>query len=101
MKNGSTTVTIDEAGRIPLPEEMREAAHIEPGMEVRVTLHKDGWLEVEPQPVEYKIVREGPFAVLVPLKPGPPLTNEMVERAIDEIRASRGMIDDDDDDYRR
>jgi bifunctional DNA-binding transcriptional regulator/antitoxin component of YhaV-PrlF toxin-antitoxin module len=41
VKNGSATVTIDEAGRIPLPEDMREAAHLEPGTEVRVTLHID------------------------------------------------------------
>ena len=100
MKNGSATVTIDEAGRIALPEEIREKAHLEPGMEVRMTVDRDGRLAIEPEPVEHKIVMEGPVAVLVPLKPVPVLTNEMVERAIDDIRASRGMIDDDDDDRR-
>lgn len=85
MKNGSTTVTtVDDQGRIPLSEEIREEAHLEPGMDVRVT-------------VDYEIVMEGPVAVLVPLKPTPPLTNEMVQRAIDELRAERGLIDDDDD----
>ncbi len=97
MKNGSVVTTIDEAGRITLPEEIRDEAHLEPGMDVRVTVRKDGWLEIQPEPVEHKIVMEGPIAVLVPLKPVPPLTYEMVERAIDEIRAGRGMIDDDDD----
>ena len=48
MKNGSATVTIDEAGRIALPEEIREQAHLEPGMDVRVTVLKDGRLEIEP-----------------------------------------------------
>ena len=64
-------------------------------MDVRVTFRK-GRVEIEPEPVEHKIEMEGPIAVLVPLKPVPPLTNEMVEQAIDEIRASRGLIDDDD-----
>lgn len=100
MKNGSTTVTIDEAGRIALPEEIREQAHLEPGMDVRVTVRKDGRLEVEPEPVEYELVWEGAFLVAVPTRPVPPLTNEMVQQAIDEIRASRGMIDDDDADRR-
>ena len=97
MKNGSAIATIDEAGRIVLPEEIREEAHFEPGMEVRVTVHRDGWLEIAPEPVEWKIEMEGPIAVLVPLKPVPPLTNEMVQQVIDEIRAERGLIDDDDD----
>ena len=95
MKNGSAVITIDEAGRITLPEEIREEAHLEPGMDVRVTVHRDGRLEIEPEPVEYELVWEGPFLVAQATKPVPPLTNEMVERAIDEIRASRGMIDDD------
>jgi AbrB family looped-hinge helix DNA binding protein len=97
VKNGSATVTIDEAGRITLPEEIREKAHLEPGMEVRVTVDRDGRVGIEPEFIEYKIVMEGPIAVAVPLTPVPPLTNEMVERAIDEIRASRGLIDDEDD----
>jgi AbrB family looped-hinge helix DNA binding protein len=96
MKNGSAIITIDEAGRIAIPEEILEEAHLQPGMDVRVTAHRDGRVEIEPEPIEHKIVMEGPIAVLVPLKPVPPLTNEMVEQAIDEIRASRGLIDDDD-----
>jgi len=99
MKNGSAITTMDEAGRIVLPEEIREGAHLQPGMELRVTL-RDGHLEIEPEPVEYEIVMEGPFAVAVPLKPGPPVTYEMVQRAIDEIRENRSMTDDDDDDRR-
>lgn len=96
MKNGSAIATIDEAGRIGLPEELLEAAHFELGMAVRITV-RDGRLEIEPEPVDWKIEMEGPIAVLVPLKPVPPLTNEMVQQAIDEIRAERGLIDDDDD----
>lgn len=98
MKNGSAVTIIDEDGRIPLPEEIREEAHLQPGMEVRVTVARDGRLEIELEPVEYDIVMEGPIAVAVARGPVPPLTNEMVQQAIDEFRAERGMIDDDDDD---
>lgn len=100
MKNGSAVTTIDEAGRIVLPKEIREEAHLEPGTEVRVTLHTDGRLEIEPEPVEVKIVRKGLVSVAVPVKPVPPLTHEMVQRMIDEDRESRGLIDDEDDDRR-
>jgi AbrB family looped-hinge helix DNA binding protein len=100
VKNGSATVTIDEAGRIALPEEIREKAHLEPGMEVRVTVDRDGRLEIEPEPVEVKIVRKGLVSVAVPVKPVPPLTHEIVQRMIDEDRDRRGLIDDEDDDCR-
>jgi AbrB family looped-hinge helix DNA binding protein len=100
VKNGSAIATIDEAGRIVLPEEIREEAHFEPGMEVRVTVHRDGHLEIEPEPAEIKIVRKGLVSVAVATEPGPKVTNEMVQQMIDEIRAERGLIDEDDDDRR-
>lgn len=96
MKNGSTTTTMDKSGRIVLPKEIRDEARFQPGMELRVTLH-DGRVEIEPEPVEIRIVQEGPFAVAVAMKPVPPLTHEMVQRMIDEDRERRGTIDDDED----
>lgn len=96
MKNGSATTTIDKSGRIVLPKQIREEAQFQPGMELRVTV-RDGRVEIEPEPVEIKIVRKGPFSVAVAMKPVPPLTHEMVQRMIDEDREQRGMIDDDED----
>jgi AbrB family looped-hinge helix DNA binding protein len=87
---------MDKAGRIRLPKAIRDAAGFQPGMELRVTL-RDGRVEIEPEPIEIKIVRKGPFAVAVAMKPVPPLTHEMVQRMIDEDREGRGMIDDDED----
>lgn len=100
MKNGSAIATIDEAGRIVLPEEIREEAHFEPGMEVRVTVHRDGHLEIEPESVDIKIVRKGLVSVAVATKPGPPLTHETVQQMIDDDRRRGGRIDEDDDDRR-
>ena len=96
MKNGSAKTTIDKAGRIVLPKAIREAAYFRPGMELRVTL-RDGLIEIEPEPVEIKIVREGPFSVAVATKPVPPLTHEMVQRMIDEDREGRITFDVDED----
>jgi AbrB family looped-hinge helix DNA binding protein len=99
MKNGSAITTIDKSGRIVLPKDIREKAQFQPGMDLRVTV-RDGRVEIEPEPLEFKIVQKGPFAVAVPLKPVPPLTHEGVQRMIDETRDERGMIDEDDVDRR-
>jgi AbrB family looped-hinge helix DNA binding protein len=99
MKTGSTTTTMDEAGRIVLPRKVREEAQLQPGAELRVTV-RDGRVEIEPEPVEIKIVRRGPVSVAVAMSPVPPITHEMVQRMIDEDRERRGLIDDEDEDRR-
>ncbi len=93
MKNGSALTTMDKSGRIVLPKEIREEARFQPGTDLRVTL-RDGRVEIEPEPVEIKVVRKGLVSVAVPVKPVPPLTHEMVQRLIEEDRQSRGDIDD-------
>jgi AbrB family looped-hinge helix DNA binding protein len=80
--------TIDAAGRLVIPREIRQEAAIEPGtpLEVRV---RDGIIEIEPQPLRVTLERRGRFLVAVPQQKVPELTTEIVERTRRRIRRER------------
>ncbi len=82
--------TIDSAGRLVIPESLREEAGIEPGMELDVR-YCDGRIEVEPVSTMRLEERDG-FLVAVPSGPVPAFTNEMVTRLIEELREERGAV---------
>jgi len=78
--------TIDAAGRLVLPKEIRDKAQLEPGMPLRIT-YRDGHVEIEPAPREVRLVRKGRFTVIVPVEEdGPPLTAEIVDETLAAIR---------------
>jgi AbrB family looped-hinge helix DNA binding protein len=81
--------TIDAAGRLVIPKEIRRQAGLEPGAPVEIRF-KDGQIEIEPVLLPVKLVRKGRFLVAVPEIPVPPLTTELVESTLDELRAERG-----------
>lgn len=83
-------VSIDSAGRLVVPKKLREAAGLEPGMPLEIRLH-DGRLEIEPEPRKVRLVREGRLLVAVPEEPGEPLTQEMVEETLREIRGRHDL----------
>jgi AbrB family looped-hinge helix DNA binding protein len=80
--------TIDSAGRLVIPMEIRKQAGIKPGMflEVRVT---EGRIEIEPAPLEIKLERRGRLVVAVPREPVPPLTREIVQETRRKLRHER------------
>jgi AbrB family looped-hinge helix DNA binding protein len=80
--------TIDEAGRIVVPPEVRERVRLEPGAELEVRV-RDGIIELEPASVPHKLVKKGRFTVLVPTAPVPPLPENIVELILDEMRRER------------
>ncbi|MGD9894017.1 MAG: AbrB/MazE/SpoVT family DNA-binding domain-containing protein [Dehalococcoidia bacterium] len=85
--------TIDNAGRVVIPKKIREAAGIEPGMELDVRLC-EGRVEIEPAAVPVKLVRRpGGMLVAVPEVPIDPLPHEVVEQMLDELRGRRGRIE--------
>jgi len=65
--------TIDRAGRLVLPKPIREAAGISPGSELTIRV-ADGRIEIEPAPLEVKLVKRGNLTVAVPRKSTRPLT---------------------------
>jgi AbrB family looped-hinge helix DNA binding protein len=78
-------ITIDASGRLVLPKAVREEVGILPGMTLRVFAH-EGRIELEPVPREVRIVEKGPLLVAVPVEPGEPLSEDVVDRTLREIR---------------
>ena len=80
--------TIDAAGRLVIPKEVRRQAGLEPGMPLEVRLH-DGCIEIEPARLEVTLERRGRFVVAVPKAPVPALTAEIVEATRRRLRRER------------
>jgi AbrB family looped-hinge helix DNA binding protein len=80
--------TIDAAGRIVVPKALRQAAGLEPGVEVELRL-ADGRIEMEPAPLEVRLERRGHLTVAVPTVDVPPLTNATVRKTAEELRTRR------------
>ena len=81
--------TIDRAGRLVLPKRIRDAAGIGPGAELQIRV-ADGRIEIEPAPLEVKLVKRGSLTIAVPRKRVPPLTEEVVRQTVDELRRRGG-----------
>jgi AbrB family looped-hinge helix DNA binding protein len=81
--------TIDRAGRLVIPRKIREAAGIQPGSEltIRVT---DGRIEIEPAPLEVRLVKRGSLTVAMPRRRVAPLTSEDVGQTLDRLRRRGG-----------
>jgi AbrB family looped-hinge helix DNA binding protein len=81
--------TIDAAGRLVIPKEIRRRAGIRPGMPLDVRWH-DGRIEIEPSRLPVRLVHRGRFLVALPETEVEQLTAETVEetrRALAEERA--------------
>ena len=80
--------TIDSAGRIVIPKEVRREAGIQAAMAVEVSC-QDGRIEIEPAPIRVKLTRRGRLLVAEPQQTTPRLSNKMVERTLAAIRSER------------
>lgn len=79
-------ITIDRAGRVVIPKEIREEAGIEPGVPLTVSC-REGRIEIEPRRRPVRIVKRGRLQVAVSVDEGEPLTRETVRRAQDRLRS--------------
>ena len=72
-----------------MPKPIREAAGISAGaeLEIRVT---EGRIEIEPAPLEVKLVKRGALTVAVPRKRVPALSQEVVRRTLERVRRRGG-----------
>ena len=80
--------TIDSAGRLVIPKDIRQQAQIRPGMPLEVRL-REGRIEIEPAPLDITITRRGRLAVAVPENAPTPLTSETVEETRQRLRRER------------
>ncbi len=71
--------TIDAAGRLVIPREIRREAGLKPGTPLEVRW-REGLIEIEPAPLPVKLTKRGRFLVAVPEREVPSLSRETVER---------------------
>lgn len=70
--------TMDRAGRLVIPKEIRREAKLAPGEPLEVRWH-EGRIEIEPAPADVRLQRRGRLLVAMPRKKTPALTAEAVE----------------------
>ncbi|HTE85321.1 MAG TPA: AbrB/MazE/SpoVT family DNA-binding domain-containing protein [Dehalococcoidia bacterium] len=83
--------TIDSAGRLVIPKEIRRQAGLQAGMQLEVRFDA-GRIEIEPATLPVRLERRGRWLVAVQEVDVPPLTNEMVNETLDALRRERGGI---------
>ena len=81
--------TIDSAGRLVVPKEIRRQAGLRPGTPLEVRW-RDGRIELEPAPIAVKLVQKGKLLVAVPQTEGGILTTEMVKETRQSLARERG-----------
>ena len=80
--------TIDGAGRLVIPKDIRRGAGLKPGMPLDVKLEQ-GRIEITPAPLPVKLQRKGRLLVAVPEKTVHPLTSETVDRTRATLQRER------------
>lgn len=83
--------TMDRAGRLVIPKEIRREARIVPGAALEVRW-RDGRIEIEPAPVAVRLQRRGRLLVAVPRKQLPKLTPETVEQTRARLLEDRAAM---------
>jgi AbrB family looped-hinge helix DNA binding protein len=82
-------VTIDSAGRLVIPREIRREAALEPGVPLEIRW-RNGVIELEPRPLAVTLERKGRVLVATPSTRLPRLGAGSVERTRREVRRRRG-----------
>jgi AbrB family looped-hinge helix DNA binding protein len=80
--------TIDHAGRLVIPKDIRRESGIKPGMPLDVRWEK-GAIAITPAPLPVTLERKGRLLVAVPSKDTPRLSGETVERTRKSLRKER------------
>jgi AbrB family looped-hinge helix DNA binding protein len=80
--------TMDRAGRLVIPKDIRRESGIMPGMPLEVRWEK-GAIAITPTPLPVKLERKGRLLVAVPTKDTPRLSTDTVERTRKTLRKER------------
>ncbi len=78
---------IDAAGRVVIPKAIRTAARLEPGTRLQFRVTSAGVLEIEPEPLENAIQKEGRLTVAQPRESLPALKQAQVNGTLADLRA--------------
>lgn len=77
--------TIDRAGRVVVPKQLRDEIGLDSGGELEI-FARDGTLVLEPLPTPVSIVRRGKTFVAKPRAPVTPLTQAQVRAVLEGSR---------------
>lgn len=80
--------TMDHAGRLVIPSEIRRESAIEPGTPLEVRW-RDGVIEIEPQPLAVRLERKGRLLVARPATKTRTLRTTTVERTRSDLAKRR------------
>jgi AbrB family looped-hinge helix DNA binding protein len=80
--------TMDQAGRLVIPSEIRREAALQPGTPLEVRW-RDGVIEIEPQPLAVTLERKGRLLVAKPGTKVPVLRSTTIERSRRTLAAGR------------
>lgn len=83
------TTTMDAAGRLVIPREVRREAGLTPGAPLEVRW-RNGVIEIEPEPLPITVARKGRLTVAIPRRPVEPLPADTVEGTRRGLRRERG-----------
>jgi len=78
-------VSVDAAGRIVIPKDLRERLGIRRGRALEIR-ERDGRIEIEPAATAMSLVRRPGGAVAVPKEKLPPLTDDLVRETLERTR---------------
>jgi AbrB family looped-hinge helix DNA binding protein len=80
--------TIDHAGRLVIPKDIRRESGIKPAMPLEVRWEK-GAIAITPAPLAVKLERKGRLLIAVPTKNTPRLLVDTVQRTRKTLRKER------------
>jgi AbrB family looped-hinge helix DNA binding protein len=80
--------TIDNAGRLVIPKDVRREAGLKPGMPLDVRW-ENGKIAITPAPLLVRLERKGRLLVAVPTKDTPRLSTDTIERTRKMLRKER------------
>ena len=84
------TITMDKAGRLVIPKEIRKEAGLEPGALLDVRCN-EGVIEIQPRTLPVRLEKRGRALVAVPVSDVPVVKNEAVQGVIDELRNHKAV----------
>lgn len=81
-------VAVDDSGRLTLPESVREAAGLRPGISFEVSASQ-GHIEMNRAESEVRLVRQGRLTVAVAEDDTPPLTEQEILELRQDLLSAR------------
>ena len=81
--------TMDAAGRLVIPRDVRREAGLKPGTALDVRW-RNGVIEIEPEPIPVTVARKGRLVIAIPRQRVEPLHADTVERTRRGLRRERG-----------